>query len=214
MRIDVAPRSLWLAYDVPQPERLAALLPKHLDLASVKLLGPDVERKPKLLFNAFDVSSQWMNGHRVEVQTVAIHPIRRTFHLVVLDCLSDTLMWTPTQGIMLANARCTRPASSRDDFTLSVRGRRRGLEVRGTEGGRVPIRERFAIEANRVCYYGSCDMRFPMTFNASSIARPVRTLSLTHLRNSLWKAYREEDPTHAFYHPHGMTFDVEVPSSW
>lgn len=215
MRLDIAPKSLWLAYDLTRPKDLAALLPPHLDLASVLLLDSDTQRRPKLLFNAYDVSSQWMNGHRVDVQTVGIHRTRRTLHLVVLDCLSDTLMWNPRHGLQLANARCTRPAS-RQDFSLSVRdpSRRTGLDVRGDLGDTVPIRHRFVVEANRLCYFAGHNRTFPMRFDEASIARPVRTLSLSRAKNSLWSAWRSKEPTHAFVHEHPMSFDVEVPSSF
>jgi hypothetical protein len=218
MKLWIAAPSLWLAYDVTDRAGLQALLPSHLTLASVPVLAADGRRGgqplgPKLLFNAYDLQAKWMVGHRVDVQTVAVDKRKGTVHLVVLDCLTNTLHWNPRDGVAWPNAVVTRPGAHTHDFALRVvdKPRTKRLEVRGARGGRyVEIGWRFAVEANRMCYFGDHPVGYSMAFSEYAIAKPVRPLRVAHHENSFWTEHRAEEPSHAFYHEHPMLFDVDV----
>ena len=113
MRLHIHPSSLWIAYGIRRPSEVQARLPANLRLASVPLYANDKRPSPKLLFNAYDVTSEprYMHGHRIDVQTIAYDTRRHTVHLVVLDCITDAAHWDPSAGIrMFGNARCSRPA--------------------------------------------------------------------------------------------------------
>lgn len=76
MRLLVLPGSLWLAYplrDAASKAALESLIPNGFELAPVRLLATDdAKSEPKLLFNAYRLSSvpPFMRGHRIDVQTL------------------------------------------------------------------------------------------------------------------------------------------------
>jgi len=228
MRLRVQPWSLWLAYGVTQPRRLQAMLPKELALARVRLTECDVDEGPRLLFNAYHVDSAWMTGHRVEVQTLAVHRTLGTPHLVVLDAVSDVLSWDPERGLQPPTlARVRRdglyappgPGRRRPRYALRLRDRNTSevqLHVRGELSRECLPTRRFVVDANRACYFGATSVAYPMAFDDDEIARPVRMLDDRRLvvRNKLWRSMREPSVSHAFVHPHAMHFRVQVPGMW
>lgn len=224
MKLRVLPNSLWLAYDVLSPNRLEPLLPSHLKLANVQLYEDDApsERRPKLLMNVYDVRSDpWMRGTRVEVQTLARDPTRGTVHLVLLEILSDALLWDPLKGVQLPNAQCSHGWKwrTRDDREYEMHVSRRGacaLRVRGTRHPsrtRAPGR-RFVVDANRECYFMTCERGFRMKFNESEVMTDVSELVDLEIHNDLWRAHRFDHPTHVFVHRCPMHFDVDVRSEF
>lgn len=224
MRLTISPGSLWLGYEATHTKELQALLPDHLTLArGVKLFGKETPMSPRLLFNAYHVRSPWMQGHRVDVQTLARDRCTGTLHLVVLDCVSDTFTWDPVQGVRGANARVVhrqrRTSQSEAPFgPLVVRELYRDtpcLQVSGRVGtSDVVPDERFVVEANRVCYFGNVDTGYHMTFDEQAVMAPVRRLRDVNASNTLWEHYRRSRPSHAFVHTRSMTFDVSVPDLW
>jgi hypothetical protein len=233
MRLRIHPLSLWLAYGVRNPRRLQGLLPPELELAPVRLLADDTPPfvAPRLLFNAYDVSSTWMTGHRVEVQTLAVHRIKRTPHLVVLDVVTDAMHWDPVNGLQSPNAVVSRPAlapgptphgaDARRAYALRVVHRRPAtsrdavLDVRGwLEARAVAPDRRFVVDANRACYFGNSSLRMPMHFQADALMHPVRRLARPHVTNELWRSWRHPRPSHVFVHERAMDFKVNVPGLW
>ena len=105
MRLKIAPGSLWLAYTARRLDVLKTMIPDEVQLTTHPLWHDqhDFPRVP-LLFNAYRLQSTYMNGHRIEVQVLTQHRTTGKMHLVVLDCVSDTLMWDPCNGIQLPNA--------------------------------------------------------------------------------------------------------------
>lgn len=84
----IRPLSLWVAYTLTNPSAIQRRLPDNLRLAPVRLLSTDSKvaaPSPKLLFNSYDVSSTWMKGHRLDIQTFAVGVHKDTVHLVVLN---------------------------------------------------------------------------------------------------------------------------------
>jgi hypothetical protein len=231
MRLRVHPLSLWLAYGVRDPRRLQALLPPELELEPVRLLADDAPSSvvPRLLFNAYDVSSTWMSGHRVDIQTLAVHRTRRTPHLVVLDVVTDAMHWDPVRGLQAPNAVVSRPAADPSPangrggnaYTLRVVHRRPAatrdalLDVRGRlEARAIAPDRRFVVDANRACYFGNDSLRVSMDFQADAIMHPVRLLARPHVTNELWRSWRHAHPSHAFVHERAMDFKVKVPGLW
>ena len=211
----ILPQSIWIAYSLTSPKTIESLLPRKLTIASSSLLKDDHEftPKPKLLFNAYNVESPWMVGTRVDVLALARHIETKRLHLVILDCMSDVLRWNPSDGIQKANAHLKRRsprAANLDEYKLCIQNSRDELSFRASILEERAIDWRFSVEANRVCFYKNCDRPFSMQFNESCIALPVRRLSPLMLRNTLWSNVRSDKPTHAFLHPHSMSFDVDV----
>jgi hypothetical protein len=231
MRLTVHPQSLWLAYDMRRVAEVQDMLPATLRVAPVRLLDSDAIARPRLLLNAYDVSSRWMNGARIEVQTLVEHRAERTVHLCILDCLTDTMQWDPTDGVRRGNAlrheRRARPPFKLSlpgaPFTMNITSPERNpalrttlLRVSGRVGRRVEtLTRRFAVDANRVCYFHRMDTRFPMKFREEEVLAPVRRLACARVDTPLWRRYRAtRRPTHAFVHEGPMRFDVDVPGMW
>ena len=216
MRMYIRPASLWLAYTLTDPRGIQRYLPPQLDLASHALLDDEASLvpTPKLLFNAYEVNSQWMRGTRVDVLTCARHAHTGVLHLVLLDCFTNTMSWDPSNGVQRANAfvrRQTRPrAANGGKYHLCMQSRGDKFEVFGKLGRSRPINWKFAVQANRVCYFRSCSIPYAMQFNETSVALPVRDLTWVGVANTLWSGVRTRSPSHAFVHPHDMSFDVDV----
>lgn len=218
MKFQVRPGSLWLAYAITQPFFIQDLLPRHLTLCDdVPLLAEEsCDGIPKLLYNAYECETPYMCGHRVEVQVLARDDARNTLHLVVLDCLSDTLQWDPERGIQLPNA-CTGTMrlTQETTYTFCLQrkwwGRRNATFFVAAERSPrvVDLNPRFAVDANVECYHvgGTC---IDMEFDEANILQPVRPLVGVNVTNTLWNEYRDDTPTHAFVHEHAMYFDVDA----
>lgn len=212
MRLTVLPNSLWVAYTITHRSRVESLLPRDMQLASLPILVDEVSRlpTPKLLFNVYEVSSAWMHGTRMEIVTVAQHTKTRRVHFCVLDCFTDTLQWDPDRGIRLSNAKITRPSPGTDHYTLQIRSPQEHLLLRARRASVRPIHKRFAVDANRVCFFGTSSEPFAMTFDEAQIMQPVTALNVSRLTNTYWQDVRTRAPSHVFLHPHSMDFDVQV----
>ena len=211
MKMRILPRSLWLAYPITRLQTIASLLPDRLTIGYSPLLNDNgiKIRSPKLLFNAYEVESPWMCGTRIDVCVLARHSDTGRLHLVVLDCISDAMRWNPLDGIQSPNAwRMRQSVKSRYD--LCMKNSRDALWLSASVKEKCDIDWRFSVEANRVCFYKGCNTPFSMRFNETLIAQPVRRLNIDSVRNTLWSDVRGSRPSHAFIHPHEMTFDVDV----
>ena len=62
------------------PSKIQNMLPANLKLTNVRIYGSDVPM-PKLLFNSYDVESQWMRGHRFNYAITE----QKTIH-IILSC--------------------------------------------------------------------------------------------------------------------------------
>jgi len=206
----VCANSLWLAYDVIHPKNVQNLLPNHLRLASIPLLESDkpYPNGPKLLFNAYDVESRWMRGHRLEIVTAAYDRLKKSIHLVVLACYTDTMQWDPVGGISRPNARVCRDdsTSSYKVNLLSVDGNE--FSVNGCISKRRSLAHRFAVEGNRECYFMTHANPYPMDFDENDVMRPVSKLNKLSISNTLWSDVRKSNPTHAFVHTSPMDFYI------
>lgn len=219
MKLRILPGSLWLAYGIVNKEYVQSCLPERLALAPLRIFRGDDAEEPKLLFNCYDVdASPWMKGHRVEIQTLAVDRETLHPHLVILDVLSDTMMWDPCHGVRKGNALVARdPVAPPRDLSLRIVDRRRGrplLSVQGQTGRKRDPDRRFVVDANRACYFGTHPIAYPMEFDEKSVRSPVRTLNRLRIDNRLWEDVRRTLPTHAFYHEQPMDFSVHVPELW
>jgi len=231
MKLTIHPRSLWLAYDLRRIADVQSMLPSHLRVAPVRLLESDVFAKPRLLMNCYDVSSRWMTGSRIEVQTFVEDKETKTVHLCILDCITNTMDWNPLEGVKGPTAirrekllrrpfSIARPGETFSmHFSTAERDPNQRTPLLSVQGTLAETEERptssFVVDANRVCYFHHMDTRFPMEFEEEEVQAPVRRLSHLKLDNQLWRSYRGSRwPSHAFVHPHPMTFRVEVPGLW
>ena len=93
---------------------------------------------------------------------------RSQTHFVVLDCLSDTLLWDPIAGVKLPNSvpNTERSFNSRNGrVAVRVQGndRRRGFRLRGSmHSSRHALSAEFAVDPNRECLFSSHPVGFPM----------------------------------------------------
>ena len=214
MRLYIHPGSLWLSYSVRNEKALGALLPADLALAPVSLLEGQTPQT-RLLFNAYDVSSKWMRGTRVDIQTFARHRTRGTPHLVVLDCVSTALMWDPEKGVSRANADSASLFREPEAYHFSISNKKSPLlAVSGNPSSLRRPDYDFTVRANHLCAYRNGSVPYPMDFDAVQISAPVRCLTRRSVVNKLWKHYRTDIPIDAFFHTAGMHFDVRVPELW
>lgn len=211
MRMRILPGSLWIAYTITSRPLIQTMLPESLELSSCSLLRDDASSfpTPKLLFNVYTVDSGIaMNGIRTDVLTLARHRQNGTMHLVMLDCLTNTLQWNPKEGVGRANAYCRH---DRDANRWMVRTRNDLLRVEAQRSReRVPIDWTFAVEANLACYFQDVDVPFTMDFDEAQIMTPVRKLHPSRVINTFWRRCRSDRPSHVFLHEHAMDFDVHV----
>jgi hypothetical protein len=213
MRLDVSPFSLWVAYPLTKPSVVRDMLPPHLKLANGRLLSDDDDKLPanKLLFNAYEIGSPWMRGVRVDTLVLAKDRKSGSARLVVLDCLTNTLRWDPENGPKRQNAFNALLKTTRAGcYSIKVCGKNSEFKVGGTIGKARPIDWKFAVEGNRVCFFRSNPRAFRMTFNETLVAQPVLQLTDTSIKNTLWSSIRSTTPSHAFVHPHGMSFDIDL----
>ena len=216
MRMNIACGSLWVAYTLTNRNLVQSMLPSSLELTACPLLDDDRATfpSPKLLFNAYRVDSGiWMQGMRTDVLTLARHRETGATHLVVLDCITNTLQWDPIHGVQLPNARYFNPSRARrGDVCLGIASRRHGFEMHAKRLQERPINEIFAVEANLACYFQNADRPYLMTFDNATIMKPVRQLKPYRLVNTYWSHVRSASPSHVFCHDHPMSFDVQVSS--
>lgn len=215
MRMNIARGSLWVAYTLTNRNLVQTMLPASLELTACPLLDDDRATfpSPKLLFNAYRVDSGvWMQGMRTDVLTLARHRDTGATHLVVLDCITNTMQWDPIHGVQRPNARYYRPGAPRGDFALGVASRSNRMVVRAERLQERPINEVFAVEANLACYFQNADRPYLMTFDNHTIMKPVRQLAPYELVNTYWSHVRSATPSHVFCHEHTMSFDVKVSS--
>lgn len=216
MKMNIASGSLWVAYTLTDPQTIQSMLPPSLRLTSCSLL--DDERStfptPKLLFNAYRVDAgAFMQGMRTDVLTLAQNRRTGKRHLVMLDCLTDTIQWDPIHGVRCPNARVYEPLRvSANDFALVVTNNHNLFRLRATRSVERPINNVFAVEANLACYYKTSDEAYPMSFDNDTISRPVRQLNPYDHVNTYWCHVRSPFPSHTFCHEHPMTFDVKISS--
>ena len=216
MRMNIAPGSLWIAYTLTNRNLVQNLLPASLQLTACPLLDDDRSAfpTPKLLFNSYRVDSgMWMQGMRTDILTLARHRKTGATHLVILDCVTDTLQWDPIHGVRRANAYYYRPRSApRADFSLGIANRRQNFLIKAKRQQERPINEVFAVEANLACYFQNADKPYLMSFDNHTIMKPVRQLRPYELVNTFWTNVRSGTPSHVFCHDHSMSFDVHVSS--
>ncbi|OUU49597.1 MAG: hypothetical protein CBC12_07175 [Candidatus Puniceispirillum sp. TMED52] len=219
MKLLIKPLSLWVAYTLTKPDSIQTMLPSNLMLAPVRLLSTDaaLNASPKLLFNSYDVSSTWMKGHRLDIQTFAVDQRENTVHLVVLDCVSNVPMWDPTNGLQKGNANVMRKRVKDEYGTLVIK--KRGdvkFKVQGPfQGDEIVPDRKFIVDANKECYFGDSFPGYKMDFDEDMIMGPVIRMPLKNVKkNSLWVKYRSSRPSHVFVHKKAMTFDVRVPELW
>tara|TARA_B100001778_G_scaffold325493_1_gene321057 strand:- start:2503 stop:3174 length:672 start_codon:yes stop_codon:yes gene_type:complete len=218
MKLSILPGSLWIAYTMTTRgvADIATLIPEHTRLVQTKLLSSDgVSENPLLLFNAYKVASRWMNGNRIDIQTVVEDVDTGHQHLVILDVLTDTLDWNPVQGIRLPNTRFHTAVDHLNDtdafrYEYHARSGRKVLKVNATADEKTDIDYRFAVEANLECFYRTFSTAYSMSFDHATIASPVRTLDPISVENAFWSDYRTPDVHRVFMHEHSMEFDVDV----
>ena len=216
--MNIARGSLWVAYTLTNRNLMQSMLPPSLKLTACPLLDDDRASlpSPKLFFNSYRVDSGvLMQGMRTDVLTLGKHRETGATHLVVLDCITNTMQWDPINGVQFPNARYYHPNKARRrDFALGIVDKRRQhrFELRAKRLQERPINEVFAVEANLACYFQDADRPFVMTFDNNTIMKPVRQLKPYKLINTYWPCVRSVSPSHVFCHEHPMAFDVQVSS--
>ena len=214
MKMKIAPGSLWIAYTLTSRDIVSSLMPESLTLTPCRILEDEAALvpSPKLLFNIYRVDAgPVMHGMRTDVMALGRHKKTGRMHLVILDCLTDTLQWNPVDGVMGANAYYprTRPGSWR------VRGgRKRHISLDTVRKRPRSIDWNFAVESNLACYYRGVDMPYEMTFDEDEIMQPVTELNIISHENTILPHLRSAKPSHVFCHDHPMTFDVTVPEGF
>lgn len=147
------------------------MLPTSLTLAAPTVLQDDVSSPPtpKLFFNVYKVDAGWMmQGMRAEIVTIAQHVTTGDLHMVVLDCLSNTMQWDPVNGLRGRNANFSRPRSTRD-YALGFRHGTDVFLLRATKERQRFLTREFAVDANKVCYFRGTDVPYRIWFEEDNV---------------------------------------------
>lgn len=204
----ILPYSLWIAYDIKNKHEIQEMLPANTKLANVKIFDDEIVTAPKLLFNSYSVDSQFMKGKRCEILTVT--ESREGKHFVVLDCLTDTLDWNPSDGIKIANSKNSILFSKvGKELKHRVVSNGKKLFMKGTPGMSKKISKSFVVEPNKKCYYRNIPLNFYMTFDVQEVSKNIINLNDISLENGFWNKYKGK-MTHCFYHEQEMTYTVTV----
>lgn len=208
LKLRVLPYSLWLAYDIKNFNYINSLLPTNTELANIKLLQNDVLASPKLMFNAYTLESQVMNGMRLEVVSIVKNKDTNNHHFVMFDCFTNTMDWNPIDGIKLfANAKCNFKYEN-DIYKLSIKNKKNEiLSIMGKKDKLFKPQTKFVVDANKECYYRNIPLKFPMKFERNEVTRRVRSLDFFNVTNILWENTKG-NLTHIFLHEYDMTFTV------
>ena len=224
MKLSILPGSLWLAYYL-SPDgitNLSSMIPAQTRLVSSRLTASRFvgdenwnAEHPLLLFNAYKISSKFMVGNRIDIQTIVQDVITQKKHLVILDVLTDTLDWNPQSGIRLPNTRFRSVMKRKNnDLRFEYQAKRGKQKLRlGAVSHSDAYREidyRFAVEANLQCFYRSFPTAYSMDFDHRIVSSPVRIMETDYLENPFWRDERSTEPPKVFLHEHAMEFDVDV----
>lgn len=201
--------SLWLSYNLLNPEKIQEMLPSGMTLANVKLTESEINVQPKLLFNCYNIQSRWMKGSRLEILTIAKK--NKNFHFVILDCYTNTGQWDPTNRIRPPNAN-VKINYVEDILSYNViSNEKKRLYVEAKKMGLVKITKEFAIESNYVCYFKNSDVPIKLIFDENDITKPVRKLNIMNITNNFWVEHRSEFPEQTFIHENVMNFNAIIP---
>lgn len=207
MQMTVRPHSIWLAYELANRREIANLLPTGYYLADdIRILKDDpLYSSPKLLFNAYSIESPFMHGNRLEILTLAKNK-QGEVSFVVLDVLSNTLKWDPFSGIKWADAQSSTRVKDRRVVHFTRSGKRL-LRLTGQMRRNAGIQSRFAIDANRRCFYRNSTLSIAMDFNTDAVMEDVTRVFPIDIQNTLWTEQRGR-LTHCFVHTKPMTFVI------
>lgn len=204
MPIMVKPMSTWLAYRVRNTKQIQEYLPEGMELAPIRILSGDAA-EPKLLLNIYQAKAPFFQGERIEVVTIVKQKNNpRNIHFVVLDCLSNTLHWDPIHGIRSPNM-LSKFKTSENHHQIELKNTQNFFSLNASFGERKRITKRFAVDANRLCFFRNSNEAIELKFDEEEVMKDVVSLSKLQLNTNLWKSFRGR-LTHSFLHPHSMKF--------
>jgi hypothetical protein len=209
INMKISKHSLWISYNLVNPEKIQQMLPSGMTLANVKLTESEINVQPKLLFNCYDIQSRWMKGSRLEIVTIAKKD--KNVHFVILDCYTNTGQWDPINRIKPPNANI-KINYVEDILSYNViSNEKKRLYVEAKKMGLVKITKEFAIESNYVCYFKNSDIPIKLSFDENDITKPVRKLDILNITNDFWIEHRKESPEQVFIHENDMYFEANIP---
>ena len=202
--IRVNKMSTWLVYDLKNSKNLKSVIPKGTRLAYFPVFKGD-SSKQRLLFNIYEASSPFFSGRRLEVVTI-VEQIKRPIktHFVVLECLSDTLLWDPISEIQMPNCRATFSTRKRR-HSLNINTSKRKLSIKGKMSTSRLLDKQFAVDSNYLCFFQNSTKGVSLVFDENEIMKPVTMLTKSKIDNNLWQINRGS-LTHCFVHEHPMNF--------
>lgn len=209
INLKIKPFSLWLSYNIINKPYIENLLPPGMKLAKIKVSDDNDCRKPKLLFNCYNIDSFWMKGSRLEIMTIA--QCDKNFHFVVLDCISNTLQWDPINGIKGPNGKINF-SYKQDELNYDIITKNKEqFNFKGSPLNLIKMTNDFAVKSNYMCFFKESCIPINLTFNETEIMKPVRKLKSINIKNDLWKEFRTELPDNIFMHEHVMNFHTSLP---
>lgn len=208
INLKIKPFSLWVSYNLLNPNPIQDMLPKNMELANIKILEDDVISSPRLLFNCYNIDSFLMKGSRLEIMTIAKK--NKDFHFVVLDCISNTIQWDPINNIRGPNGNI-KFSYLQENLNCKVIKFNNKFNFRGTPLDLINMTNDFAVKSNYECFFRNSEESVKLSFNEEEIMRPVRKLKIINLENNFWKKYRSDFPDHIFMHEKSMSFKTKMP---
>lgn len=214
MDFNVLPNSIWVGYRIRNETLISKRLPPDLYLSPIKIF-PNSKPDKFVFFNFFQVNSTYLQGHRLEIVTVAHDPITNQKRFVILDYFSNTISSDPENLFKRSNSRNMNILSIKnllcaylDDKYVFVGEKNRSPNVR--------LSAEFALGCNHNIFYGSNTSHAPnyLTFNDNDVSN-VRVFSdFNVMTNTSWEDAIYEKPVISFYYPHQVNFKIKTHKWW
>ena len=213
MDFALEPNSIWVGFPIKNETCIQNSLPPGLKLSSVKLFV-DSEPKKRLFFNYFSVNSTYLQGHRLEIVTVARDAVTNQRRFVILDYLSDTISSDPIHPFKRPNAKNMGLLEGCDVLGAYVDEKYLVMGEKSSQKRR--LSSEFAIGCNRNIFYSSKTNHLPnyMTFDEEAI-RSVNLLQNTNvIMNVSWIDTINHEHDIAFFFPQQLQFKIQTNKIW
>jgi len=208
MKFDLHPNSIWVGYEIQNETEILKRIPDNLELCSVRVFKT-LPAKKYLFFNFFGVSSDYLEGNRLEIVTVVQDKMTQMKRFIILDYYSNTISSDPIHSFKKPNARIMDLVASHkflsaycDDKYIFVGKKLQRLKLLSSE---------FSIGCNKNIFYGTPKIHLPnhLEFDPSLISK-VQMFESFSVHNQLWTSSVNNltGPSIAFYYPQAIPFKI------
>lgn len=209
INFNVDENSVWIGYIIKNSTLINKLLPDNLELSPISVYKYEKTQNFVLFFNFFHVNSEYFNGHRLEIVTVAKDIFTNKKRFVILDYYSDTISIDPKHIFKTPNALKMNLYSNHKNMINAYSDENYLISVEKNIKYYFNLSNEFAIDCNKNIYYGLNDNHLPnfLSFDESKIGI-VKKANINFIYNNLWIESRYTSPIYSFYYPHETKFKI------